>query len=136
MFGQRWADAPRSVRLAVGAETMVLGYGAGVHVVQFVGQGFHPYSWAPTWLAIYFTSLTLADPLAAILLWLRRAAGLYLAVCILVTDAVANGYADYELSIGSAVARVSHAVISILAVAALSTAPWLHSWLRRHGTRR
>ncbi|MGC9665165.1 hypothetical protein ACNTMW_01255 [Planosporangium sp. 12N6] len=136
MLGQRWEGVPRRVRLIVGAEALVLGYGAGVHVVQLASQGFHPYSWAPSWLAIYFTSLTLADPLAAILLWLRRTAGLYLAVCVLVTDALANGYAVYALQAGSAVAHASQAVISFLAVTALSTGPLVHPWLWQHDTHR
>jgi hypothetical protein len=66
-----------------GAEVLMLSYRTVVHIVQFVVGGFHPYSWALTWLAVYFT---LADPLAAALLfvtalavgrrvrpWLRRA---------------------------------------------------------------
>jgi hypothetical protein len=108
---------------------VVLGYGGVVHVVHLVVGSFHPYSWAPTWLAIYFTSLTLADPLAALLLAARRASGLYLGAVVLVTDAVANGYAIYGLGSGTAVARVSQAMISFMAVAALALAPCVRSWL-------
>jgi hypothetical protein len=120
---------PRDVQFIVGAEALVLGYGGAVHAIQLVVRGFHPYLWAPTWLAIYFTSLTLADPLAVVLLWARRASGLYLGGAVLVTDAVANGYAIYGLPGGSATARISQAIISLMAVAALALAPRVRPWL-------
>ncbi|MEO3744011.1 hypothetical protein [Plantactinospora sp. B5E13] len=88
-----------------------------------------PYPWAPTWLALYFASLTLWDPLAATLLAFRRRSGLYLGCLVLVTDAIANGYANYLLPAGSALSRVGHAVITLAAVGAVLTAPRLGPWL-------
>lgn len=131
---------PPDVQFIVAAEAVVLGYGGVVHVIQLVAGGFRPYLWAPAWLAIYFTSLTLADPLAAVLLWTRRASGLYLGGAILVTDALANGYATYALPGGGATARISQAVISLMAIAALASAPRVRPWLlpdtTRYGIRR
>lgn len=86
------------------------------------------------WLAVYFTSLTVVDPLAAVLLCARRTAGLYLGVLVLVTDALANGYAVYGLPGAPPVARVSQVVVSTMAIAALATAPYVHRWLRPSGT--
>jgi hypothetical protein len=118
---------PRGVRAVVAVLVVVLGYGAAVHAVQLAGGG---YPWAPPWLAAYFVSLTLFDPLAAGLLWARRAGGWYLAVAVLVTDAVANGYASYVLPTGSVPARVAQAVISVLALVALAATRRVRPWLR------
>jgi hypothetical protein len=118
---------PRGVRAVVAVLVVVLGYGGVVHVVQLAGGG---YPWAPPWLAAYFVSLTLFDPLAAVLLWARRASGWYLAVLVLVTDAVANGYATYVLPMGSPAARVAQAVISVLALGALAATGHVRPWLR------
>jgi hypothetical protein len=130
----RWCPAfyarrvPRSIRMIVLAEAAVLLYGGVVHVVQLAAGD--RYGWAPTWLAIYFMALTVVDPLAAVLLLLRRRAGLYFGVAVLVTDAAANGYAVYGLSYGPAVAAVGQAIISVLALAMLVTAPMVRPWLR------
>jgi hypothetical protein len=124
-----WGGAPRDVRVIVGAQVVVLAYGTAVHVAQFVAGGLTPYGWAPAWLAAYFTALTVVDPLAAVLLLVRRATGLYLSVAILVTDAAANGYAVYGLHGGGSVAPVSQAVITLMAVAAAVTAPRVRPWL-------
>lgn len=122
--------APRSIRILVGVLIAVFAYGGLVHVVQLALGGWPPYSWAPGWLAAYFTSLVVLDPLAAVLLWTGRAGGLYLGIVILVTDALANGYATYGLAVGPPVAKVSQAVISALALVALAAAGRIRPWLR------
>ncbi len=129
VLGRSWADVPRSLQFVVGAQVVVLAYGGFIHVVQLIAGGLHPYSWAPPWLAIYFTSLTLADPLAAALLWARRASGLYLGVAVFVTDALANGYAVLVRDESPVVARISLVLISVLAVASVALAPRLRPWL-------
>lgn len=96
-------------------------------------DGWPPYRWAPAWLAIYFASLTLLDFLAASLLWARQTVGLYLAILVLTTDAAANGYAVYGLSGATAAARYSQAIVSILALAAVITAPSVRRWMQRIG---
>jgi hypothetical protein len=83
--------------MAVAALVVVMGYGCVVHLVQLATGGWPPYPWAPVWLATYFSSLTVLDPVAAVLLLSRRAIGLYLAVLVLTTDAIANWYATYRL---------------------------------------
>ena len=86
----------------------------------------------PTWLAVYFVSLTVLDPVAAVLLLQRRRAGLMLGCVVLVTDAAANGYANYviDASAGLTAGRVGHGVISMLALALVVAAPRLWPWLR------
>jgi len=127
---RRWQGVPRSILLAVAVLVAVLGYGGVVHLVQLAAGGWPPYRWAPIWLAIYFTSLTLLDPLAALLLWARRAIGLYLAVLVLATDAAANGYAVYGLPGATATARIAQVLVSVLALAAMIMAPRVRRWMR------
>jgi len=123
-----------SVRVIAAAEAAALGYGTVVHVVQLVMGGCRPYPWAPTWLAAFFASLTVLDPVAAALLWRRRTAGPYLAAFVFVTDAAANGYADSCVSPDvPATARASHAVITVMAVAVLAAVPFVRPWLRPRG---
>jgi hypothetical protein len=126
---RRWRGVPRSVFLVVAVQVVVLSYGGVVHAVQLATGGWPPYRWAPTWLAIYFTSLTVLDPLAASLLWARRTIGLYLGILVLVTDAVANGYAVYGRSGATGTARIAQATVSLLALAAVITAPQVRRWM-------
>jgi hypothetical protein len=127
---RRWRGAPRSVQLLVAIEVAALGYGGLVHVVQLATGGWPPYGWAPAWLAAYFVSLTVFDPLAAWLLWAGRPAGLYLSAAVLATDAAANGYAGYGLSSATTADRVTQAVITALAVTALVMLPRVRRWMR------
>ena len=125
-----WSGAHRTVRLVVAMQVAVLSYGGVVHVVQLTTGGWPPYPWAPAWLAIYFVSLTVLDFLAASLLWTRRTIGLYLSILVLMTDAAANAYAVYGLPGAPETARYSQAIISVLALAAVVTAPRVRRWMR------
>ncbi|WP_213453456.1 hypothetical protein [Rhizomonospora bruguierae] len=129
----RWAGVPFPVRFAVGAAVVVFAYGTGAHVTHIVVGGLNPYPSMPPWLAAYFVSLTVLDPLAAWLLLLRRLEGLVLGALVLLTDALANGYANYVLdhAPGVTAGRIGQGVIAALAVAILATVPWLAPWLRR-----
>ena len=106
-------------------------YATAVHLVHIVVGGGNPYPSVPGWLAVYFVSLTVLDPLAAVLLLLRRRAGLLLGCVVLATDAAANGYANYvvDVSAGVTPGRVGHAVITLLALALLLATPRLWPWL-------
>lgn len=105
------------MRVAVAVLTVVLAYGGIVHLGHLVVDGWPPYPWAPAWLAVYFTSLTVLDPLAAWLLWTGRRAGLPLAAFVLVTDAIANYWATYHVLGPTPLTQIAQAVISVLAVA-------------------
>lgn len=132
MWRRGWSGVPGSIVVAIISEALVLAYGGVVHLFQ-LASGWPPYPWAPNWIAAYFTSLTLLDPLAALLLLARRTAGLYLAVFVMVTDAGANWYASYYLSHGTAAARLAQALISGLALASLLIAYQARPWMRRCG---
>ncbi len=123
----RWRDAPQPVRVAAAMIVVVLAYGTVAHVVDLLSSGFNPYSEAPTWLRTYWVALTVADPVAAVLLAWRTRAGVVLAVAVLVSDAAANGWANYALdpASGVTVGRVGHAVVTVLAIAVCATAPRL-----------
>ena len=127
-----WGGAPALVRRAALALVLVLAYGTAKHVLDLVASGGSPYPELPTWLRVYFVALTVLDPLAAVLLVLRRRSGVVLAVAVLVTDAAANGWASYALDPVPG-GRVGQAVITALALAALAAAPalWRHARPRR-----
>ncbi|MEX5718028.1 hypothetical protein [Geodermatophilus maliterrae] len=123
----RWEGAPRPARVAATAAVAVLAYGTAVHVAQLVLGGGDPYPALPGWLRAYFVSLTLLDPLAAVLLALRRRSGVVLAVAVLVSDAAANAWANYAVdpAVGVTAGRVGQAVVTLLAVALVAATPVL-----------
>jgi hypothetical protein len=132
-----WTAAPRAVRTVAVGTVLVLAYGTLVHIAQLVAAGFAPYPALPGWLRVYFVSLTLLDPLAAVLLARRRRAGVVLAVAVLLTDAAANGWANYALDPASGVTagRVGQAVVTVLAlvVTSLAVPMWRHAGGAEHG---
>lgn len=123
----RWQDAPRLVRVVVGGFVLLRAYGTVVHLLQLVASGFAPYPALPGWLRAYFTALTVLDPLAAGLLARRLRSGVVLTAAVLVSDAAANGWANYHLddTAGITTGRVGQAVITTLAVALLIALPCL-----------
>lgn len=131
---QPQAGAPRWVRIVVIAAACVLAYGGVVHLADLLGvRPGGPGPATPTWLMVYFTSLTVLDPLAALLLALRRVEGLLLGCAVLASDAAANGYANYVLDPvpGITLGRIGQAVITALAVALIAAAPRAAPWLHR-----
>ncbi|MGC4750007.1 hypothetical protein ACLQ28_30740 [Micromonospora sp. DT201] len=138
MSAGRWRDTPLAVRLVVSVAVLVFAYGGVVHVVQLLMPQFGPQLDLPGWLTVYFVSLTLWDPLAALLLAARRVEGLALGCVVLATDAAANWYANYVLDVADGVTpgRIGQAVITALAVALVALTPWLAPWFIRSMTRR
>lgn len=132
----RWQGAPQSVRIIVLAIVVVLAYGTAVHVVQLVASGFNPYQGLPAWLRIYFIALTVLDALAAVLVARRHRGGVVLMVVVLVSDAAANGFANYGLdpAVGVTAGRVGQTVITMLADGACAAAPrlWRSASLQHH----
>ncbi|MEU5525522.1 hypothetical protein ABZ744_01110 [Micromonospora chersina] len=112
----------------------VFAYGGIVHLGDLLGvRPGGPGPSIPSWLMVYFTSLTLLDPLAALLLALRRIEGLLLGCVVLASDAAANGYANYVLDTAPGITpgRVGQAVVTVLAVALIAAAPRVAPWLHR-----
>ncbi len=136
---RHWDGVPRRVRVVVTVAACVFVYGAVVHLGDLLGlrPGGPDPATTPTWLLLYFTSLTVFNPLAALLLALRRIEGLLLGCAVLVTDAAANGYANYVLDAtgGITAGRIGQTVITLLAVALVAAAPWVAPWLH-HPRRR
>ncbi|MFF0153409.1 hypothetical protein [Micromonospora sp. NPDC005203] len=131
----RWRDAPLVVRLVVSVAVLVFAYGGLVHVVQLLVPTLRPQLALPGWLTVYFVSLTLWDPVAALLLAARRVEGLALGCAVLVTDAAANWYANYVLdpAVGITPGRIGQAVITALAVILVALTPWLGRWFAAAG---
>ncbi|MET7747580.1 hypothetical protein [Micromonospora sp. NPDC005367] len=89
---------PRWVRVVVIVAGCVFAYGGIVHLGDLLGvRPGGPSPATPGWLMLYFAPLTVFDPLAALLLGLRRIEGLLLGCAVLSTDAAANGYVNYVL---------------------------------------
>ncbi|MEU5727361.1 hypothetical protein ABZ783_36930 [Micromonospora sp. NPDC047738] len=127
---------PRWVRVVVIAAVCVLAYGGIVHLGDLLGvRPDGPSPSIPIWLMLYFTSLTVFDPLAALLLALRRIEGLLLGCVVLASDAAANGYANYVLDTAPGITpgRIGQAVVTALAVALIAAAPRAAPWLHRPG---
>ena len=129
-----WAGAPGWVRVVVIAAVCVLAYGGIVHLGDLLGvRPGGPNPSTPTWLMLYFTSLTMLDPLAALLLALRRIEGMLLGCAVLASDAAANGYANYVLDTAPGITpgRIGQAVITALAVTLIAASPAVAPWLHR-----
>ena len=115
----RGPRASRPARAVAFTSAVALAYGTVVHIAALALGGTDPYPAMPRWLSVYFISLTVLDPLAAVLLFRRRRAGLVLGCAVLLTDAAANGYANYVLdeTAGFTAGRFGQALISALALA-------------------
>lgn len=122
-----WRDAPRPLRLIAALIVIILAYGTAVHVVHLVTTGFDPYPDLPGWLRTYFVALTLFDPLAAALLARCAPSGVALAVAVFVSNALANGWANYVLdpTVGITSGRLGHAVTTVLALGVCAASPRL-----------
>jgi hypothetical protein len=64
--------------------------GTGSHVLEIVQGGWLPYRRYALGLNLFWTALTFADPLAALLLIFRRRAGVYVALSIISIDVAVN----------------------------------------------
>jgi hypothetical protein len=90
---RRWAV------VAVYAGALLIG--TVTHVTDFAAHGLRPHAeFAPPWLDLYWTSLTVLDPLALFLVVRgavrgRGAAGVRLVCAVMATDVAANAYAVY-----------------------------------------
>ena len=79
------------------AETTVVGIwvacfliGTGTHSLTLLNHSWLPYDMVPLPVNVFWTLLTFADPLAALLLLVRRNAGIVLGLCIMILDVAIN----------------------------------------------
>ena len=100
-FAPNWRDYPRAVKVLFASYALCFLWGTYNHVVDLRHGGFLPYTYAPLPINVYWTSLTLLDPLAALLLFLLPYHGMVLAVLIMVSDIAVNLYAAYVLFPGA-----------------------------------
>ncbi len=80
---------------------LVAGFAIGTttHLLHLLRRGWIVFEAAPAWMNLYWAALTAIDPCAALLLWLRRPAGLALGTAIIVSDVAINSYALYGLAL-------------------------------------
>ena len=68
------------------------------HLADIIAGGLFPYDkfWeVPWWMNVYWTSLTILDPLAILLLLFYLRPGLFMYFVIMVSDVVINLYANH-----------------------------------------
>ncbi|MGF7120541.1 MULTISPECIES: hypothetical protein [unclassified Rhodococcus (in: high G+C Gram-positive bacteria)] len=114
----RWSRHERRALLVLRVSIGVFTYGTVVHILQILSAPADPYPTVPTWLAVFFTSLVVLDPMCAILLWWRHRAGVVIGAAVLSLDAIANAYANYFLdnASGLTIGRVAPVPIALLAL--------------------
>ncbi|MET8144758.1 hypothetical protein ABZU32_31030 [Sphaerisporangium sp. NPDC005288] len=122
----RWAVA----LILVYVVTLVF-VGTVSHLVDLARGGLRPYHWAPGWLNLFWTSLTIFDTAAAALLILGRRVGVDLTCAIMVTDLAANWYAVYGIQHSDFLAQPGLQRLTTFALFVFVTAPLL----RRRGFR-
>ncbi|MBX7481862.1 hypothetical protein [Qipengyuania qiaonensis] len=66
--------------------------GTATHTLDLINYGWLPYEFRPLPFNIYWTSLTLLDPLAALLIWVRESWGIALGIAIMASNVLVNGY--------------------------------------------
>lgn len=66
--------------------------GTTTHTLDLITFGWLPYDFRPLPWNIYWTSLTVLDPLAAALIWVRERWGVVLGTAIMASNIAVNGY--------------------------------------------
>lgn len=69
--------------------------GTSTHTLDIWHNGWLPYEFRPLPWNIYWTSLVILDPLAALLIWLRENFALRLGVLIMTSNVLVNGYTAF-----------------------------------------
>lgn len=86
-------------RITIGVLVAGFAVGTVTHTLHLVNVGWIVFADAPTWMNVYWTTLTALDPLAAVLLIRRRPVGLALGAAIILSDVAINSYALYGLAL-------------------------------------
>lgn len=105
----------------------VLGYlvGTTTHVADLVLGGFEPYAGFPTAVRVFWVSLTVVDPLTAVLLLMRRRLGVVLGVVVILVDLVVNWTVFATFDGLSPVGLIN---LTLFGVVVLTTARPLWTW--------
>jgi len=99
--------------------------------MDIVHGGFLPYEKHPMALRLYWTSLTLFDPLAIVLFYLSLPKGLYLVVAIMVSDVVINFYATYTFWNSSFSQNTSFQMQLFFGIVVVITVPFILKYMKR-----
>lgn len=86
---------PGAANIVLGVWVLCFLIGTFTHVRTLLGHGWLPYDWVPMPVNIFWTLLTFADPLAALLLLKRRNAGILLGLAIMISDVAINTWVAY-----------------------------------------
>ncbi|WP_234440590.1 hypothetical protein [Streptomyces rimosus] len=88
---QRWGRLPVWARWVAVVYAVGFAQGACAHLLDLVRGGIHAYASYPhVAYQVYFISLVVLDPLAALLVVRLRRAGVWLACGVMITDVTAN----------------------------------------------
>lgn len=103
--------------------------GAGLnHAHDLWLGGWLPYMPAPLPMNVYWSLLTVLDPLTAALLFWRPRAGMVLAVLIMISDVAVNSYGKYGLGYGGLVGDASLQLQTLFLGFVVGTVPF--AWAR------
>ncbi len=69
--------------------------GTITHSLDIFHGGWLPYDFRPLPFNIYWTSLVVLDPLAALLVWVRERWGVVLGIAIMASNVLVNGYTAF-----------------------------------------
>ncbi|MET9956890.1 hypothetical protein ABZ135_35815 [Streptomyces sp. NPDC006339] len=115
-----------AVRLVLAVWVAGLLVGTVAHLGDLVAEGpFAHREFAPAWLDLYWSSLAVVDPLAAVLLLRGRRVGVDLLLAVLATDLAANAYAVLVLLDGRPTESGGLGRLLAFGLFVLVTAPWV-----------
>ncbi|MEU2625339.1 hypothetical protein ABZ642_45905 [Streptomyces sp. NPDC007157] len=92
---ERWGAQPLWARWVLAGYLIGLTEGTGSHIADLIRGGIHTYaSWPQVPLQVFFVSLVILDPLAAVLVGLVRREGIWLANAVMVMDVSTNWWGN------------------------------------------
>ncbi|MFF3734790.1 hypothetical protein ACFYXM_32045 [Streptomyces sp. NPDC002476] len=118
------------VALVCAYADVLLCVGSATHVTDLLRHGLRPYTWAPDWLNLYWSSLALFDTLATLLLLRGRHSGVDLACLVMATDLAVNWYAVYGIQHSTLLDEPGLQRLTAFGVLVLGTAPFIRRRLR------
>lgn len=78
------------IKSCVGISIALFTAGGLIHAADVLRDGWLPYTYAPFWVNVYWTSLLPLDFLAALFLWRRSKWAILLALAIMISDVWIN----------------------------------------------
>ncbi|MDR6866581.1 hypothetical protein J2Y69_001174 [Microbacterium resistens] len=101
--------------------------GTASHILDLIAGGTDTYGGFPPALRAFWLSLTVLDPLTALLVLLRKRAGIILAIVVMLTDIAVNWTVFFTIGGNPLFGVVNQ---TLFAVVLLATAPALWKWFR------